>query len=80
MTRTASGLSSISRERRPSLAATAPSVPEPANGSRHRSPGRELAWTKRRSSPSGFCVGYPVFSRPVGETIVCHITDVGRLP
>ena len=26
----------------PSLAATAPSVPEPANGSRHRSPGREL--------------------------------------
>ena len=41
MTRTASGLESISRWRRPVAAATAPSVPEPANGSRTRSPGRE---------------------------------------
>ena len=38
-------------------AATAPSVPEPANGSRHRSPGRLEAWTMRRTIPSGFCVG-----------------------
>ena len=30
--------------------------------------------------PTGFWVGYPVFSRPVGETIVCHQTSVGSLP
>ena len=34
-------------------AATAPSVPEPANGSRHRSPGRDEACTKRRTSALG---------------------------
>ena len=44
-------------ERRPSAAATAPSVPLPANRSRHRSPGRDEACTMRRSTPSGFCVG-----------------------
>ncbi len=34
----------------------------------------------RRRMPSGFCVGYPVFSLPVGETMVCHQTSVGSLP
>jgi hypothetical protein len=34
----------------------------------------------RLTRRSGFCVGYPVFSRPVGETMVCHHTSVGSLP
>ena len=34
----------------------------------------------RRRMPSGFCVGYPVFSRPLVGTIVCHHTSVGSLP
>jgi hypothetical protein len=53
----ASGLESISTKRRPSGPHTAPSVPEPANGSRHQPPGREEAATIRRTMPAGFCVG-----------------------
>ncbi len=34
----------------------------------------------RRNTPSGFCVAYPVFSRPFVGTIVCHHTSVGSLP
>ncbi len=34
----------------------------------------------RRRIPSGFCVAYPVFSLPVGDTMVCHQTSVGSLP
>ena len=34
----------------------------------------------RRTIPSGFWVAYPVFSFPVGETIVCHQTSVGSFP
>ena len=57
ITSTATGFSSISTNRRPSCRQTAPSVPEPANGSRHQPPGREEAATIRRSTPSGFWVG-----------------------
>ena len=31
----------------------------------------------RRRMPSGFCVGYPVFSRPLVETIVCRTSETG---
>lgn len=51
------GLESISTNRRPSSRHTAPSVPEPANGSRHHPPGRDEAATSRRTTPAGFCVG-----------------------
>ena len=34
----------------------------------------------RSMIPSGFCVGYPVRSFPVGLTIVCHHESVGVLP
>jgi hypothetical protein len=57
MTSIASGLLSISTYRRPSAAATAPSVPDPAKKSRHQSPGLVLADTIRRTMPSGFWVG-----------------------
>ena len=57
MTAIASGLQSISVNGRPQAAATAPSVPEPANGSSTGSPGRVEACTIRRTMPSGFCVG-----------------------
>lgn len=80
MTSTATGLSSTSTKRRPRSRATAPSVPLPAKKSSTQSPSREDACTIRRSTPSGFCVGYPVFSLPVGETIVCHHTSVGSFP
>ena len=80
ITSIATGLASTSTNRRPSPRHTAPSVPEPANGSRHHAPGRDEAATIRRSTPSGFCVGYPVFSRPLVGTIVWNQTSVGRLP
>jgi hypothetical protein len=57
MTSIAAGLRSISTNRRPSPRHTAPSVPDPANGSRHQPPGREEAAIIRRSTPSGFWVG-----------------------
>ena len=57
MTESAAGLESISTKRRPSSRHTAPSVPEPANGSRHQPPGLDEAATIRRSTPSGFWVG-----------------------
>src|SRR5699024_881087 len=60
--------------------AAAPSVPEPAKKSITQSPGREEAATIRRTNPRGFWVGYPVFSLPVGDTIVCHHTSVGSFP
>ena len=53
----AAGLASMSTKRRPSARQAAPSVPEPANGSRHQPPGRDEAATMRRRMPSGFCVG-----------------------
>ena len=80
MTRIASSLESISTKLRPSDAATAPVVPEPAKKSSTQSPSRLDAWSIRRMMPAGFWVGYPVFSRPVGDTIVCHQTSVGNLP
>ena len=57
ITSIATGLESTSTNRRPSAWHTAPSVPEPANGSRHHPPGRDDAATIRRSTPSGFWVG-----------------------
>ena len=66
--------------RRPSFSAIAPVVPEPQKKSATIPPGGQLASMMRRMTASGFCVGYPVFSRPVGETIVCHHTSVGSLP
>ena len=57
LTAIASGFSSTSTKRRPSSRQTAPSVPDPANGSRHQPPGRDEAATIRRTMPAGFCVG-----------------------
>src|SRR6185312_1691780 len=74
------GLESTHTKRRPRAAAAAPVVPDPAKKSRTQSPDRLLAAMIRRRIPRGFCVGYPVFSLPVGETIVCHQTSVGNLP
>ena len=54
--------------------------PDAAERIPYLAPGLVDAAIMRRSRPSGFCVGYPVFSRPVGETIVCHQTSVGSLP
>ena len=53
MTSIAVGLESMRTKRRPSSRHTAPSVPEPANGSRHQAPGREEAATSRRRTPIG---------------------------
>ena len=53
----ASGLSSISKKRRPSASAAAPVVPLPAKKSSTRAPGRDDAATIRRKMPNGFCVG-----------------------
>ena len=80
ITSNASGLSSTRTNRRPSRIAAAPVVPLPAKKSRTQSPGRVEAATMRRRTASGFWVGYPVFSRPVGDTMVCHHTSVGSLP
>ena len=80
MMRSASGFCSTSTYRLPSLCATAPVVPLPAKKSSTQSPGALEAWMMRRRMPSGFCVAYPVFSLPVGDTIVCHQTSVGSFP
>ena len=76
--------SSPTAERAPERAAPpqreAAPKPAPANGSRHQSPGRVEACTMRRTIPSGFCVGYPVFSRDVVGTIVCHHVSDGSFP
>jgi len=65
---------------RPRRAAASPVVPLPAKKSSTQSPGFECTLTIRVSSASGFCVGYPVRSRPLVGTIVCHQTSVGTLP
>src|SRR4051794_33823189 len=80
MTSTASGFESTSTKRRPSWRHAAPSVPLPAKKSRHQPPGRDDAATIRRTTASGFWVGYPVFSLPVVWTIVDHHTEAGTLP
>src|SRR5699024_10753055 len=80
MVSTALGLASTSTYRRRSWAATAPRVPLPAKKSSAQSSGRVEACTMRRTMPSGFWVGYPVFSLPGVETMVCHHTSVGSLP
>jgi len=57
MTRTASGLLSTSRYRRPSRAAASPVVPLPAKKSSTRSLGSECTRTMRSMMRRGFCVG-----------------------
>ena len=49
---------STPRNRRPDITAATPVVPEPANGSRTRSPSAELAAMTRSSRASGFWVGW----------------------
>ena len=61
ITAIASGLESISRKRRPSWLATAPTVPDPAKKSTTRSPGALEACTIRRTTPTACCV--PASSR-----------------
>ena len=57
MVATATGLSSPRTNRRPSRAAAAPVVPEPAKRSTTRPPGLEPARMMRSSRRRGFCVG-----------------------
>ena len=62
------GSISTPRKRRPARVAATPVVPDPAKGSRTRSPGEEAAATTRSSSASGFWVGWRpwTFSRGPG--------------
>ena len=57
MTARASGLLSISTNRRPSAWAASPTVPLPAKKSITTPPGGHEAWMMRPAMPTGFCVG-----------------------
>ena len=80
MVRIASAFLSTRTNSRPCRAAASPNEPEPAKKSRTRSPGLECTLTMRSRIASGFWVAYPVFSFPLGLTMVCHQTSVGVFP
>ena len=64
---------------RPFRSAASPKLPLPAKKSSRWSVGLECTFTNRSSTPSGFCVGYPVLSFPVGLTIVCLLGAAGAI-
>ena len=55
-------------------------MPLPAKKSATSPPGGDELRTIRRRIVSGFCVGYPVRSRPLVGTMVDHHVSVKRLP
>src|SRR5262249_46134481 len=65
--RTAPSSSSIKTARRPSAAATCPTVPVPANGSSTRSPGAEPARMQRRASAGGMGAAWTPSPLEVGS-------------